>query len=139
MTPSDASVQDQLAAVDLFSGLSKRQLSRLADQSERIKHTAGREVATEGLGALAFHLIVDGEAQVTTHGHGVRTLGPGDHFGEISMIDGKRRSATVEAVSDLTTIAVPHHQFQQLVDDEPAFARGLLVLLCARLREAENR
>lgn len=139
MSSSDPSVQDQLAAIDLFRGLSKRHLKHLADQSEETHHGAGRQVATEGLGALAFHLIVEGQAQVTTHGQGVRTLGPGEYFGEISMIDGKPRSASVEAVGSLTTIAVPHHVFEKLVNNEPAFAHGLLLLLCARLREAEAR
>lgn len=139
MSSSDAKVQDRLAAVDLFRGLSKRQLKRLAEQSEEIHHTDGREVATEGLGALAFHLIVDGQASVSSHGQAVRTLGPGEYFGEISMIDGKPRSASVTSVGAMTTIAVPHHVFEKLVNEDPAFAHPLLLLLCTRLREAEAR
>jgi CRP-like cAMP-binding protein len=134
---SDA--DDRLAAVDLFSGLSKRQLGRLRDRAREVQHTAGQEIAREGLGALAFHLILDGHAEVTLQGRAVRTLGPGDYFGEISMIDGKPRSATITAKDTLTTLVIPHQEFERVLADEPEFARGLLVMLCARLREAEAR
>jgi len=63
----------------------------------------------------------------------------GRYFGEISMIDGKPRSATVTAVAPMTTLAIPHQDFERLLADEPDFARGLLVNLCARVREAEAR
>ena len=99
----------------------------------------GREVATEGLGALAFHLILDGQAKVTSKDKEIRTLSPGDYFGEISMIDGRPRSASVEAVDQLTTLVVPHPVFLRLVDEEPTFAKSLLNLLCSRIRDAEAR
>src|SRR5262245_16220084 len=100
MSAHDA--EKQLASVDLFSHLSKRQLGKLKDRAREVRHSAGQEVAHEGLGALAFHLVLDGTAQVTLHGREVRTLGPGDYFGEISMIDGKPRSATITATDALT-------------------------------------
>ena len=88
---------------------------------------------------MAFHLILDGRATVSIAGTEVRSLGSGDYFGEISMIDGKPRSATVTATEPTRTLAIPHQDFERLVADEPDFARGLLVTLCARLREAESR
>ena len=132
-------VEQKLASVDLFSGLSKRQRRKLLDGAKEITHTADQEVAHEGLGALAFHLILDGHASVALHGQEVRTLGPGDHFGEISMIDGRPRSATITATDRLTTLVVPHEDFERLLSHEPEFARALLGTLCARLREAEAR
>jgi CRP/FNR family transcriptional regulator, cyclic AMP receptor protein len=137
MTGYDA--ESKLASVDLFSGLSKRQLSKLLDRAREVRHSSGHEVATEGQGALAFHLILDGHARVDLHGRQVRTLGPGDYFGEISMIDGRPRSATITATDELTALAIPHQEFDRLVGDEPDFARALLGTLCARLREAEAR
>src|SRR6476646_12236995 len=105
-------LQDRLAALPIFAGLSGRRLGKLVDQAKEVHHPVGREVATEGEGALALHLVLAGKAEVTLHGEAVRTLSEGDYFGEISMIDGRRRSATVTAASDLTTLAVPHASFE---------------------------
>jgi len=139
MSAQDHTHADRLADTDLFQGLSRRHLKKVVELSQTVEHSPGHEVATEGLGALAFHLILDGHAKVTSDHTEVRTLGPGDYFGEISMIDGKPRSASVEAVDRLTTLVVPHPVFLRLVDEEPTFAKSLLTLLCGRIREAEAR
>jgi CRP-like cAMP-binding protein len=127
----------ELAAVPVFAGLSRRQRGKLLDLSRVVTHDDGHELATEGEGSLALHVVLDGRAMVSIRGAQVRELGPGDSFGEISLIDGKPRSATVTAQGALTTLAVPHHAFNELLDDDPAAARVVLVQLCARLREAE--
>jgi len=137
MTEDVKDRQAQLARVPIFSGLSGRQLGKLADASRTTTHQAGHEIAKEGEGALALHVILDGTAEVSVHGRPTRELGAGDYFGEISLIDGKKRSASVTAATDLHTLAVPHVAFRQLLETEPGFAAGLLTLLCARLREAE--
>ena len=128
-----------LTAVPILAGLSKRQHARLQKGSRIVQHPAGKVVAAEGDGALALHVVLDGTATVTVSGLDKRTLSTGDYFGEISLIDGKPRSATVTATTPLTTLAVPHLVFQSMLDDEPTCARGLLTVLCARLREAETR
>ena len=128
---------DALARIPLFSGVSKRHLKRLLDSSKEVQHQPDRVLAQEGLGALAFHLILDGTVQVVRGDTVVRELGVGDHFGEISMIDGKPRSLTVKAVTTVRTLAIPHADFDKLLDDEPTVAKALLVELCARLRSAE--
>ena len=137
MTDNATDVQAHLARVPIFAGLSSRQLGKLAGSSRRTTHQAGHEMAKEGEGALALHIILDGTAEVSVHGRPRRELRAGDYFGEISLIDGKKRSATVTATSDLHTLAVPHGAFQKLLETEPGFAAGLLKLICARLREAE--
>jgi CRP-like cAMP-binding protein len=126
-----------LAAVPILAGLSKRQRSRLQERSRVVQHSPGQVVAAEGEGALALHVVLEGTASVTVGDQAKRTLSPGDHFGEISLIDGKPRSATVTATTPLTTLAVPYLAFQSLLDDDPVCARGLLTILCERLREAE--
>ena len=128
-----------LAAVPILAGLSNRQRARLQKGSRIVQHPAGKQVSAEGEGALALHVVLDGTASVAVGGHEKRTLGPGDYFGEISLIDGKPRSATVTAAEPLTTLAVPYQVFQSLLDDDPTCARGLLTILCGRLREAEAR
>ena len=137
MTDNATDVQAHLARVTIFAGLSSRQLGKHAGSSRRTTHQAGHEMAKEGEGALALHIILDGTAEVSVHGRPRRELRAGDYFGEISLIDGKKRSATVTATSDLHTLAVPHGPFQKLLETEPGFAAGLLTLVCARLREAE--
>ncbi len=137
MADSAAQFDTTLAAVPLFSGISRRQRSRLLDKSSLVEHRAGQEIAREGAGALALHVVLEGTATVTLHGREVRTLGPGEYFGEISMIDGKARSATVTAAEPLRTLVVPHLAFHQLLRDDPEVGLRVLGLLCARLREVE--
>jgi CRP/FNR family cyclic AMP-dependent transcriptional regulator len=128
-----------IAGVDLFRDLSRSRLRRLAAASREVSHSEGKTVATEGQGALAFHYILEGEATVARDGRELRRLGPGDYFGEISMIDGKPRSATVTAASPMKVLAIPHADFEEVLDEDPELARHLLRTLCARLREAEAR
>jgi len=137
MTNNAKDLQAHLAAVPIFAGLPKRQLSKLVEASRTTTHHAGHEMAKEGEGALALHVILDGTAEVSVHGNPKRELRAGDYFGEISLIDGKKRSASVRASSDLHTLAVPYLAFQQLLETESGFAAGLLKMICARLREAE--
>jgi CRP-like cAMP-binding protein len=137
MTENSKELQARLAAVPIFAGLSHRQLGKLVDASRTTTHQAGHEVAKEGEGALALHVILDGTAEVTVHGKPKRELKAGDYFGEISLIDGKKRSASVTALTDLHTIAVPHGPFQGLLENEAGVAAGLLKMVCSRLREAE--
>ena len=136
---ADQDLDAALAAVPLFGGLSKRQRGKLLELSRVVDHSEGHEVATEGEGALALHVILGGTATVSIRGTEIRTLGAGDSFGEISMLDGKPRSATVTAASPLSVLAVPHGAFGKLLDDDPEVARGVMLLLCARLRDAESR
>jgi len=131
-------LQTRLAGIDLFQGLSKRDLKKLVRSGTQTSHPDGREVIAEGAGAIGFHLITAGEARVTSGETVRRTLGVGDYFGEISVIDGQPRSASVQAVGSLQTFAIHPDIFQKIIDHHPDFARGLLVLLCRRLREAEK-
>jgi CRP-like cAMP-binding protein len=132
-------LQTRLAGIDLFHGLTKREMKKLVRSGTQTSHPDGREVIAEGAGAIGFHLITAGEARVTSGETVRRTLGVGDYFGEISVIDGQPRSASVQAVGSLETFAIHPDIFQKIIDDHPDFARGLLVLLCKRLREAESR
>ena len=128
-----------LTAIDLFAGLSRREAKRLVDNGREVTNPKGKQVAAEGAGAVAFHLILSGQATVSRGSRTIRTLGEGDYFGEISMIDGKARSATVVVDEDMRSLAIDHGVFETLLDAHPEFARGLLKGLCSRLREAEAR
>ena len=132
-------VLDRIAAVDVFAGLSKRQHKRIAGAGRTTTLEAGKVVAEEGKDALAFHLVLDGALEVSVRGNVVRRLGPGDYFGEISMIDGKPRSATVTATEPTQCFALQHSSFEDLILAEPLVAKAMLETLAGRLREAESR
>jgi CRP-like cAMP-binding protein len=129
----------RLAEIDIFRGLSSRQLKKLAGQVREAHLDDGHTVASEGRGALGFHLILDGHATVSSGGVERRTLGPGDYFGEISLIDGKPRSATIVAQGPLHTAVIDNTTFQPLIDESPEFARSLLLVLCDRIRALEKK
>lgn len=135
--PSTQDLDGRLANVPILAGLSRRQRSKLGDSAKVVDHPDGHEVAAQGEGSLALHVILSGTATVAVQGREVRTLGEGDYFGEISLIDGKPRSATVTASGPLQTAAVPHVTFQKVLLEDPEAVQQLLVILCARLREAE--
>ncbi len=95
-------------------------------------------MATEGDGGIGFHLIASGTASVTVNGQSRPTLGPGDYFGEISLIDGKPRSATVVAEEVLLTYSLVAWDFNPVLQSEPSVALAMLQSLCARLRAIEQ-
>jgi CRP-like cAMP-binding protein len=128
-----------LSATELFQNISKRSLSQVVKAGREVRHPDGKEVILEGAGAVGFHLITSGTARVTSGNSVRRTLSVGDSFGEISVIDGRPRSASVQAVENLVTFSIDSTMLNQLINDNPDFARHMLLMLCTRLREAEKR
>lgn len=140
----DEARRDLLWRVDLVAGLDRVALARLVAHIEPQPIEAGAVVCEQGDPSEALYIIVRGRFGVFVRADAgterrISSLGPGDYFGEISMIDGKPRSATVTSVEPMKVLAVPHQGFQMVIDDDPGFARHLLKTLCARLREAEAR
>ena len=134
---ADPEVVEALRATDLFSSLSRRTLDKVAGQARVTHHPAGKQITEQGEGGVGFHLITSGSATVTVGDQQRRELGPGDYFGEISLIDGKPRSATVTVESDLTAVFLVPWVFTPLLDEEPELTKALLLVMCARLRAAE--
>ena len=124
----------RLGAVPVFSNLDEPELHSIAGRLKEVHFEAGRAIATQGDTGVGFHLIVDGEAEVSGEGVPTHTIGSGGYFGEIGLIDGGTRSATVTAHTDLTTLALVSWDFQPLLDN-PAFSKGLLLGLCRLVRE----
>ena len=130
---------DLLAGVDLFQGLSKKELRAIADMAKEMHFSPGQRVVTEGEEGGRFHLILDGKAKVTLGGRTRNVLGPGDYFGEISLIDGGPRSATVTAETPLRTMALAEWNFRPLLKEVPTIAPKVLVEMCRRLRSNEKQ
>ena len=136
---ADADALAALRQTDLFASVGDKALKSIAAQTRAVNHPQGKEVAQEGGDGAGFHLIASGTASVTVHGEARPDLGPGDYFGEISLIDGQPRSATVTATTPLTTYALASWNFRPILEQEPGVANALLKVLCARLRAAEAR
>lgn len=134
----DVDVLAALRRTDLFASVGDKALKSIAQQARVVNHAAGKEIAAEGGDGAGFHLIASGTASVSIRGAAKGDLGPGDYFGEVSLIDGKPRSATVVATSALTTVALATWNFRPILEEEPGVAVALLKVMCARLRAAES-
>jgi CRP-like cAMP-binding protein len=130
---------ETLARVPLFSGLDQRDLDRIADTFKERNYAAGDTIATEGQGGAGFFVIGEGTAKVTVQGEDRGTLGPGDYFGEIALIDEGARTATVTADSDMTTYAMTFWEFRPIVETDARIAWKLVQALAHKLRELEAR
>ncbi len=127
-----------LQRVQFFSDLDRRQVEQVA-RLLKLRHFAkGETVIMEGSGAAAFFLIESGEATVSTKGVHLATFGPGDCFGEIALLDGGPRSATVTAATDLVCYGLTFWEFRPLIEKNGAIAWKLLQALAKRLRAANQ-
>lgn len=128
---------ESLRDVPLFADLSRRDLKRLADSMQELSYAAGKEVVVEGKGGVGFFVILDGTARVTQGGEERGLLTAGDYFGEMALIDGDDRMATVTAESQLRCAAMSPWTFRPFVKDHPDVAWALLTALVKRLRESQ--
>lgn len=127
-----------LKAVPLFRGFSDRALKKVLEISKEVSHPDGKNVLEEDASAVGFHMILDGNAQISVDGKVVGTFGPGEYFGEMSLIDGKPRSATVTAENGLRTLSIPAWNFDRVMLEHPEMMRAMLEVLCARVRRLEG-
>jgi CRP-like cAMP-binding protein len=135
--PTGRATADLLARVPLFEGLSKRHLRRVAGLAERASFVPGRRVVAEGAAGDAFYVILDGRARVVrgASGRALTRLGPGDHFGELALLDGGPRLASVVAETELETIRLPRKAFCGLMRDEPDVALKVMEAMARLVRE----
>ena len=127
-----------LQRVAFFADMDRRQTEQIARLLKERHFAKGETVIIEGSGAAAFFIIDSGEATVSAKGLHINTLGPGDHFGEIALIDGGPRSATVVAATHLVCYGLTFWEFRPLVERNGAIAWKLLQALAKRLRAAEH-
>ena len=123
-----------LAAVPLFDGLSRRHLKRLAAIAEVADYMADHTIVREGDRGDAFYVVLAGQAKVTTNGKVVNRVMPGDHFGEISLLDGDVRTATVTSETPMTLLMLQRQRFVKALREEPDMAMNLLASLARQIR-----
>jgi hypothetical protein len=129
---------DLLVHVPLFSDLAGPDRDAVARRFTRRVFASGETVTKEGSDAAAFYLIESGTATVTVHGAFRRRLHPGDYFGEIALIDGRARSATVTADGELVCQGITLWDFRPLVQRNTTMAWTLLQTLAGMLRETND-
>lgn len=115
-----------LKAVPLLEGLTRKELQQILGAGKERTHAAGKAVVEQGTSGVGFHLILGGEAEVRINGRKRATMRKGDYFGEISLIDGGPRAATVLAVTDLETFSLASWTFLPIVTKNPAMARKMI-------------
>jgi CRP/FNR family transcriptional regulator len=128
-----------LATVPMFAGIGRKELRRLAERMSERTFAEGEVAVEEGRGGAGFWLIEEGDATVSIGGQIIRTLGPGDYFGEIALLDDGPRSATVTAGTDLRCRGMAAWEFEPFVIEHPEVALTMLKTLARRLREAQAR
>ena len=130
---------DSLREVPLFADLANRDLKRLADSMQEKSFEAGKEIVSEGKGGVGFFVILEGTARVSQGGEDRGRLAVGDYFGEMALIDGDDRTATVHADTALRCAAMTSWNFRPFVKDHPDIAWTLLNSLVKRVRQAQAR
>jgi len=124
-----------LAGVPLFAGFTRRDLERVADETDVVTFRPGQAIVQEGLLGETMFVLLSGEAIVM---HGQRRLGtlrPGDHFGELAAIDGAPRSATVVAATPVTAIRLFRRTLFAMLKAEPQLSLKILDAMVLRIRD----
>lgn len=117
----------------LFEGLSRKELALLARLTDDLDVPAGAVLCTEGSRGREFFVIIDGEAEVTRGGRRMRTVGPGDFFGEIALLERVNRTATVTAVTPLRFFVVSDTAFKSVLGMDPSIESKLLRAMARRV------
>jgi CRP/FNR family cyclic AMP-dependent transcriptional regulator len=127
-----------LQRVPLFSGFNEDELRRIAELSRIADAPAGSAVTQIGEPGESFFVIIDGTVAVRTPVGAGGQLHPGEFFGEMSLLDGEPRSATIVATTDLRLLIVDRSHFWQLLDETPDLIRRMLTILSRRVRRLEQ-
>ncbi len=130
-----------LATVGLFDGIEPEGLARIAERAIEVDFPAGRQIVRQGEVGTGFFLVAAGRGRVVRDGETVAELGPGDFFGELSLLDREPRIATVVAETPTTCLAIASWEFETLLETEPRLAISILRGVARRLRavSAEHR
>jgi CRP/FNR family transcriptional regulator len=123
-----------LKQVPLFSGLDEKELQAIASSMRERKFRAGDTVTQEGAGGVGFFVVGSGEADVNVGGETKGSVGPGDYFGEIALINESPRTATLTARTDMICYGMTPWDFRPLVESNSAIAWKLLTAMAEKMR-----
>jgi CRP-like cAMP-binding protein len=123
-----------LGACRLFGGVDRDALERIAARASEVEFPAGHVIARQNEIGTGFFIVVDGRVRVVRDGRQLAELGPGDFFGELSVLDGQPRNAQVAAISSVRCLAVASWDLEALLVDDPHLALAIIRGLAVRLR-----
>ncbi len=135
MTDAD----EVLGRVALFAGVKPKDLKRLAKDAHEVSFEAGTTLMEDDGFGTTFLVVAEGKVEIAVHGKPVRSVGPGECFGEMALIDRDTRSATAKAVATTRCLVFSRPVFRPFAHNHPEVAWALLELMVARVREAEAR
>jgi CRP-like cAMP-binding protein len=125
---------DILKQVPLFAGLDDRELEQIAATMRERRFAAGATVTEEGAGGAGFFIVESGDADVTVEGQQRGAIGPGDYFGEIALLTGSDRTATITARTDMVCWGMTPWDFRPLVEGNSTIAWKLLTAMADKLK-----
>lgn len=125
---------DLLHRIPLFSGFDRRRLERLGMLADEVDVPAGKVLMRQGDIGADMMVLVRGSVSVERDGSRINTLGPGDFFGEIALVDGGPRTATVSAEEPSTLLVITHRDFHSMMDEFPEVAGQVMNALANRVR-----
>ena len=125
---------DMLKRVPLFAGLDNKELQEIASSMRQRRFKAGDTVTQEGAGGVGFFVVQEGQADVNVAGEAKGSVGPGDYFGEIALINESPRTATLTARTDMLCYGMTPWDFRPLVETNSAIAWKLLTAMAEKMR-----
>lgn len=130
---------EHLKAVPLFASLGRRELERLGQLTDEIEVGLDEVLARQGETGQEFFIVLDGHVAVLDGKEPIVHLGPGNFFGEIALVDGRPRTATVRAEGLTRLLVLGHREFHALMDEFPETRRAVMIALADRVRRLEKR
>lgn len=130
---------DSLSQIRLFSSMSRRDLQKIAKASDEIDVPAGKVLVEQGSRGREAFVIIEGTATVKRNGRKVAAFGPGDHFGELALLDNGSRTATVVADTPMRVLVIGQREFSGVIDEVPGLAHKVLASLASTIRELDQK
>jgi CRP/FNR family transcriptional regulator, cyclic AMP receptor protein len=130
---------DSLAQIPLFSSMSKRDLQKIAKASDEVEVPTGKVLVEQGARGREAFVVIEGRATVKRNGRKVATFGPGDHFGELALLDGGNRMATIVADTPMRVLVIGQREFSGVIDEVPGLAHKVLASMASTIRDLDQK
>ena len=133
-----AYIDERLAQIPLFQGLSKKELRHISSLATRLEEPAGKVLTKEGQQGYEFIIVLEGEVEVRQHGEVIAKRGAGDYFGEIALLDNRPRTATVIATTPVVIEVIERREFLGLVAENPGISQQIMATMAQRLEQLDD-